>query len=282
MSDALGDEAFRKLAERLRVFCGHRFGPEQRVIFERRLPARLTLHGLERLDDYVAQLGEMADDRAELEEVLDLVTVNETYFFREDDQLRAFRDRLLPTLVAERRQRPREGRSSVVLWSAGCSTGEEVYSIAMHALDKLGPEPPVRVFGCDISRRCIGFARRGLYGTSSFRSTPADVRRRFFTPEGELFRVNDDVRAFCHFAQMNLLDDDRAPIVGPFAAIFCRNLLIYLDEPARTRVVKGFYDRLQPGGYLLLGHSESLLHGRSPFEAVELGTQLVYRKRAAP
>src|SRR5262249_27522097 len=155
--------------------------------------------------------------------------------------------------------------------SAGCATGEEVYTIAICALEaNLRTSCDVRIFGSDISRRCVASARRGVYGPSSFRATPADMRRRYFRARADGAHVVDELRTFCHFGHLNLLDSARAMVVGRVDVIFCRNVLIYFDEVSRRRVIDMFYDRLLPGGFLLLGHSESLLNVSTAFELVHL------------
>jgi chemotaxis protein methyltransferase CheR len=202
------------------------------------------------------------------------VTVNETYFFREDYQLRAYQQEVLPMLLATERDR-------LSVWSAGCSTGEEVYSIAIATLESAvlnGARCDVRVFGSDISRRCVAAARRGVYGPSSFRATPPEMRRRWFSERAGGVHVSEQVRASCQFGHLNLLDSVRAAVVGRVDVIFCRNVLIYFDDVSRRRVIDMFYDRLLPGGFLLLGHSESLLNVSTAFELVHLREDLVYRK----
>jgi chemotaxis protein methyltransferase CheR len=142
----------------------------------------------------------------------------------------------------------------------------------------LFPGRSVRVFGSDISRRCLSHARRGVYGPSSFRTIPADFRRRYFVDRADGAHVADDLRSVCQFGHLNLLDTPRSSVVGRVDVIFCRNVLIYFDDLARRRTIEMFYERLLPGGYLLLGHSESLLNVSTAFELVHLREDLVYRK----
>jgi chemotaxis protein methyltransferase CheR len=136
----------------------------------------------------------------------------------------------------------------------------------------------VRVYGSDIARRCVTAARRGVYPESSFRVTRDEVRRAFFHERPDGWHVADPIRSLCHFGQMNLLDDDRSRVFGKADAIFCRNVLIYFDPRARRTAIEVLYDRLNPGGVLLLGHSESLLNVSTAFELLHLRDDLVYRK----
>ena len=273
----ISPEEFRLLRDLFNQHCGLQFGPEARLSMERRLRERVVVLNLHSFGDYYAYLRSNSRGRAELEEALDVITVNETYFFREDYQLRALRNEIVPMLV---RGGAAKGRLSI--WSAGCSTGEEVYSIAMVAREAgMTAAREVRIFGSDISRRCVVAARKGIYGASSFRVTPPEMRRRYFEERQGAWHVTDELRALCQFGHLNLLDASRAAVVGRVDIIFCRNVLIYLDEPSRRKVIETFYERLLPGGFLLLGHSESLLNVSTAFELVHLREDLIYRKPAA-
>jgi chemotaxis protein methyltransferase CheR len=261
---------FRLLRELFNEACGLAFSNDTRAVVERRLRDRLAALGLSSFGEYYQFLRFDHRGKAELEEAIDAVTINETYFFREAYQLRAYRHEILPTL-------PNAGRLNV--WSAGCSTGEEVYTIAMVTLEsQLLASGAFRIFGSDISRRCVAAARRGVYGQSSFRATSSESRRRWFVERPDGLHVAEELRPPCHFGHLNLLDATRAVVVGRVDVIFCRNVLIYFDDHSRRRVIDMFYDRLEPGGYLLLGHSESLLNLSTAFELVHLKDDLVYRK----
>jgi chemotaxis protein methyltransferase CheR len=265
---------FRLLRELFNEHCGILFGTESRLIVERRLRDRLAALGLSSFSEYYQLLRFDERGRAELEEAMDLVTINETYFLREAYQLRAYQDEILPALRAEQHTRER-----LSVWSAGCSTGEEVYSVAMLTRESgLFPGRTVRIFGSDISRRCLAAARRGVYGPSAFRAMPVDLRKRYFVERADGAHIADDLRGICQFGHLNLLDTPRSSVVGRVDVIFCRNVLIYFDDVSRRRVIEMFYERLLPGGYLLLGHSESLLNVSTAFELVHLREDLVYRK----
>jgi chemotaxis protein methyltransferase CheR len=136
----------------------------------------------------------------------------------------------------------------------------------------------VRIIGSDICKSSVAFARRGVYQATSFRVTSDVVRTRYFREEDDGMHVADRVKQLCHFGQLNLLDGGRASMVGRVDAVFCRNVLIYFDLRSRRRVIDTLLERLLPGGYLLLGHSESLLNLSTAFELVHLREDLVYRK----
>ena len=269
------------VSERLGIW----FGPESRLSLERRLRERLTVRGLASYGDYYQLLKYSPIANEEWDEASELLTTHETYFFREDYQLRAFKNELLPMLAERGKSRRR-----LHVWSAGCSTGEEAYTIAMLVLDSgLFEGWEVRVYGSDLSKKCIASARRGVYGPSSFRTTNDEAKRTWFSPQSkqdptgvESLGVSAAVRALCHFGQMNLLDEERTHLVGRCDVIFCRNVLIYFDGPSRKRVIEMFHERLVNGGVLLLGHAESLLNVSTAFELLHLKEDLVYRKPMAP
>lgn len=266
-------EEFRLLRDLVNEFCGIRFPDDMMFVMERRLKERIQSLGVKDFGEYYHYLRYHPDARAELERAVDVLTTNETYLFREEYQLRAFQREVLP-LLQEREKKSR--RLSV--WSAGCSTGEEVYTVAILIRESgLFDGWDVRVVGNDISRRVLQVARRATYGTASFRAMPERYANYFnHTSQGRT--VVPEVREMCHFAHLNLLDHNRFSVVGSVDAIFCRNVLIYFDTHSRRRVIQAFYERLQPGGYLFLGHSESLLNVSTAFELVHLSSDLVYRK----
>jgi chemotaxis protein methyltransferase CheR len=265
-------DEFRLLSELFNQTCGLVLGAESRPVIERRLRERLHVLGLHSFGEYHAFLRSSAG-RAELDEAIDLVTINETYFFREDYQIRALQTDVLPKIALEDRS------EWLSVWSAGCSTGEEVYSIAIAAHQtQLFASQNIRIFGSDISRRCIATARRAVYGLSAFRSTPAEIRKRYFIQEPGGARVANEIRNLCHFDRVNLLETQSMSMAGRLDVIFCRNVLIYFDAASRRRVIDMFYERLVPGGFLFLGHAESLLNVSTAFELVHLRDDLVYKK----
>ena len=269
-------EDFRLLRDLVAERTGLSFSPDARPMVERRLRERLAVVGVASFAEYYHYLRFNPRAAAEWEETVDLLTTNETYFFREEYQLRSFASEVLPMLHAQAK-----GRRRLTLWSAGCSTGEEAYTIAMLVVQSALFEGwDVRIFGSDISKRCIAAARKAVYGPSSFRSTTADAKRAFFVEQRDGFHVMERVRSLCHFGSMNLLDPERTRLLGRIDAIFCRNVLIYFDAHARRRTIEMFHERLYPGGVLLLGHSESLLNVTTAFELLHLREDLVYRKPA--
>lgn len=267
-------ERFRLIRDMINERYGIYFSDDNRFLMESRLAERLTALGLESFDDYHHHLRYHPDGPAEIEDAIDVLTTNETYFFREDYQLRTFEKDILPELHRRLRSKKR-----LMIWSAGCSSGEEAYTIAIILLESgLFEGWDVRIFGSDISRRVLTRARNGVYSQSSFRTTEARIIDKYFKEVPRGFRVNDDVRTLCHFGHLNLLDEERIVFLGCVDVIFCRNVLIYFDKRSKLRVISLLYDRLNPMGYLLLGHTESLLNVSTAFELVHLTEDLVYRR----
>ncbi len=267
-------EEFRLLRELIHEHCGIDFREDSLHVLRRRLTPRLEVHELGSFAEYHRYLRHDPGRLAELEQVVDRVATHETYFFREPNQLEAFSEELLPDL---HRRRARGRR--LTIWSAGCATGEEAYTAAILVVESgLFHDWDVRVFGNDVSRRVLGVARKASYGRSSFRATDEVRLRRWFRELDGKHVVRDEIRALVSFGHINLLDDDMLSIVGEVDVVFCRNVIMYFDAPVRKRVVAAFHRKLVPGGFLLLGHSESLLNVSTAFELVHLSREMVYRK----
>ena len=276
-TDAMTPEQYRLLREVIYGYCGLAFDDASAFLLENRLRPRLRYHGLPDFTAYHRFLRSDPGRGVELEAAVEALTTNETYFYREPQQLRAFAEEILPAL-AQQNARQRRLR----IWSAGCSTGEEVYTIAvLLARSRLFEGWDVDVFGSDIVRRVLAIARAGVYGPRAFRSPEAERLRPWFVENGSRWHVVDGIRQMVSFGHLNLLDERNAALVGPVDVIFCRNVMIYFDLPARRRVVRTFRSKLRGGGFLLLGHSESLLSVTGDFELVHLRHDLVYRKPAA-
>lgn len=270
----LRPEEFRMLRDLVNTHAGLHFGDDALVIFDRRLSERVAELQLNGFDEYYKYLRFNVRGPAELDEVIERLITTETYFFRQEYQLRSFSRELLPRLAEANHASKR-----LAIWSAGCATGEEVYTLAILVHESgLFDGWEVRIFGSDISKYNVAFARRGIYRNTSFRTTSPEARRSYFEDTNDGARVRDGIRRFCHFGQLNLIDAGRASIVGRVDAVFCRNVLIYFDLRSRKTVIENLYDRLLPGGYLLLGHSESLLNVTTAFELVHLSEDLVYRR----
>jgi chemotaxis protein methyltransferase CheR len=268
----LDEITFLRLRERILDASGILIGNDEaaRLALERRLSGRVSIQGLNSFVQYEEKLGD-----GELGSLLDIVAIHETYFFRESKQLRVFSDCIMTELA--RRSGP------LKIWSAGCSTGEEAYTIAI-LLAELGLRPEeVVVLASDLSSRVINHGREGLYRTGSFRSSPLWYRDKYFSQAGEtLWRAGELLRGLIRFSQSNIVRSDEtvsavAAETG-FDVIFCRNVLMYFDRKAVDRALKSFHSLLRQGGYLLVGHAEGLLPMASSFRAVHFGRETVHCK----
>lgn len=271
----LSPDVFRLIRDLIRDYCGIYFDDASLFLVERRLSRRVRVHNLDDFRDYYRLLLYDRKREEELTAVIDLLTVNETYFFREQKQLKAFTEEILPEL----RETKREKRLRI--WSAGCSTGEEPYTIAMLILEYgLLAGWDIEILGSDINQRVLSAARRGMYRKNSFRCTEPHFLDKYFTEEGGLYTIADRVRQHVSFCSLNLLDPFKVRFIGRMDIVFCRNVLIYFDLEARKKVAEHFYGRLVDGGYLLLGHAESLMNISTSFALTHLKNDMVYQKPA--
>ena len=272
-------EELHLLRDLFQQACGFVLRDDLKFVAERRLAPRLEAIGLRDFAAYHRYLRFDPRGRDELETAIDLLVPHETYFFREPAQLESFSKEILPDLEARN-----AATRSLRLWSAGCSTGEEAYTLSMLIAESgrfTGWD--VDVLGSDQSRKALTAARKAEYGTSALRSVTAKQRATFFEPvEGQgptgRVRVKAQYRSQVRFGQLNLLDPHGSALLPRMDAIFCRNVLIYFDVETRRRLVDVFFGKLREGGYLLLGHSENLLSLGTRFELVQLEGDLVYRR----
>lgn len=270
----LRPEEFELLRHFFNRRAGLSFTAQALPVFEQRLGPRLSALGIDSFRDYYRALSFGVQSEAETEEALSLLTTSETYFFRNADQLSALREKILPEL--ERQYR--DGRR-LRIWSAGCSSGEEAYTLAILLQESaLFSGWDVRVLGSDLCKSRIQAARRGRYPESSFRTTAPWRRERYFTRSGSEWEVAPSLRGMCEFLSANLCETAEASLVGRVHAVLCRNVLIYLDDGSREKVVANLFERLLPGGFLLLGHSESLSNSRSGFELISDTHDTAYKK----
>jgi chemotaxis protein methyltransferase CheR len=266
MADAtpIAPEAFRLLRDLVHEGIGVTVPEERSALLASRLAPRLAATGCRDFMEYYRLLRYGGD--GELDEAIDAVVNNETYFYRETVQLE-----VLVQLVA--------GTSRAVrILSAGCSTGEEAYTLAMMLHDAGVPAPAVNVVALDVSARAIRTSREAAYGEHSFRGVEDGVRERFFDLEAARWRVREDIRRRVTFVKANLLDTAVPGTLGGFDAVLCRNVTIYFDEAAKERAIANLYELVVPGGLLLLGHSESLYKQQHGFDMVRLGRAIGYRR----
>ena len=272
----MSEEEFRLIRDLIYANCGMFFSGDSKYLLEKRLSRRLVSHNLASYKDYYHLLKYDIRKEQEMSDLMDILTTNETYFFREAFQLKAFTDEILPEVVDAK---TRKGERSLRIWSAGCSTGEEPYTIAMLLLEMRRLDGwRVEVIGTDISQRVLQQARKGVYSKSSFRATDAYFIERYFSEQESSYKISDQVRELVTITQLNLFDHHRMALLGQMDIIFCRNVIIYFDMPAKKKVIESFYQTLCPNGFLLLGHSESLMNVTTLFTLRHLKNDMVYQK----
>jgi chemotaxis protein methyltransferase CheR len=209
---------------------------------------------------------EKQDSQAELVSLLDAISTNLTSFWRESQHFTDLTERVLPRILSST---PRGSQCRIRIWSAGCSTGEEPYGLAMIIANELGEKTrcDVKVLATDISTRVLEIARRGVYPEARMAQVPPALRNRYFEVVGKgderVYQIRDEVRRMISFGRLNLME--QWPMKGPFDIIFCRNVMIYFDKPTQGKLVKRFYDLLEKNGVLYIGHSESLTGLEHPY-----------------
>lgn len=272
----MSDREYHLFSELVRSHCGLAFGPEMRFLLEKRIVRRMQELSVTSFAAYHYELRSDARRDGELAQLIDELTTNETYFFRERSQLRALVGEILPEALLQRRER---GGGPVAIWSAGCASGEEPYSVAILAREAgLDPERELRVYASDISRRALRRARQGSYRESSFRETETALRERYFHEKDGLWTISDDVKKCVDFIHLNLMDRAKLALLGTMDVILCRNVIIYFAAEGKRRVIETFEEKLRPGGHLLLGHAESLINVSTSLELRHLRSDLVYRR----
>lgn len=252
------------------------FETTKHQFFSRRIQSRMRLLGCHRLKDYYRILRyDMSG--SELSELLNLLTTTETYFFRNGPQLRSFKEEILPAIIKNKQH---NGQSHLHIWSAGCSSGEEPYTLAMILLETM-PDIArwkISIVGTDINTQVLTKAREGLYTLRSLRDTPDKYLSTYFTAEGDRYRICDQVKKMVTFREGNLVKREDASLIQNVDCIFCRNVLIYFNVESCKKVINIFYENLARHGYLLLGHSESLYRITAIFKLAKLQHSLVYYK----
>ena len=270
----LPDDVFRLLRDQIYRRTGMWFADTSKYLLQKRLSPRARELNFDSFQKYFYFLQYDPRAEAEFDQIYDLVTTNETYFFREPAQLTAFVEEIVPDILS------RKTIKKIRIWSAGCSSGEEPYSIAM-LLNEAGyyEHAAFEIFASDINQQVLQKARRGQYRESAFRATNATLRDKYFTRESDnSWRVRDEVRNRISFGRLNLYDEARVSLLGHLDVIFCRNVIIYFDDASKRVVVNNFYNRLIDGGYLLLGHSESLISLSTQFKLRHLKNDMVYQR----
>ena len=269
----VSEEEFRRFREFFYRRTGIVFTEAKRYFVERRLADRFGSTGCGTFAEYFALLRTRPE---EVEHLINAFTINETYFFREDDQLRC----LTASLLEEVALRKAPG-ATIRIWSNPCATGEEPYSIAIWLLEHWPRVDSfdIEIVGSDIDTRALDAARLGIYGERALMRVSRDLLDRYFEPNGPgRHRIIKDLRGSVRFEAVNLIDSRAMAAQGRFDIVFCRNVLIYFDDASRRVAAENIYEALNPGGFVCLGHTESMSRISPLFEPCRYTDAIVYRR----
>lgn len=274
----MSEEEFRLLRDFIYENSGIYFSDNKKDLLENRLSLRLKANKLKDYKEYYYMLRYGQQQSREIKALYDSVSTNETSFFRSPPQIQALQEYALPDVVNNRLGR---GEKVLRMWSAGCSTGEEPYTMAIvikEVLKERFPEWDVKILASDISERALSSARRAEYNSYSLRSMPDELKHKYFENSGNTYRIKDEIKKLVELQYLNFADSKRVGLMRGFDIVFCRNVLIYFDDVLRKRFVSQLYDSLIPRGYLFIGHSESLHNITRAFKLVHFPGALAYKK----
>lgn len=269
MVELLTDADFDLFRKVIYDESGITFSDTNRSILDSRLKDRLREKKLDSVQDYYKMI---MSDKEEMKVLLDSVTTNLTRFFRNQPHFDAFINYVIPHVIEEKKK---TGDTIIRVWSAGCSTGEEPYTIAMILEDILPPPFKFQITASDLSLKSLMVGQQGFYQDSKIAGIPENYLNRFFKKVEGGYQVNRDLMDKIRFDYHNLKNDSGARNLD---VIFCRNVLIYFDEAAQTAVVNKFYDALGKHSYLFIGHSESLFGMDTKFEFLKTEWACLYQK----
>ncbi len=268
MSVELTDKQFRKVSQIVHELCGIYLKEGKEALVRARLMKRLRALGMESFDAYINYI-ESEQGQEELGLMVDVMTTNKTSFFREPAHFDFLRDQVLPH-ARQRRMR---------FWTAACSSGEESFSLAILLRETI-PDidfRDIKILATDISGRMLERARAGLFSEETLRDLPKGLLPKYFSKVKDrsppMYRLKENVRSMVRLARLNLMEP--WPMKGPFDVIFCRNVMIYFDRPTQQRLIHRFWNLLDAGGYLFVGHSEGLSAISHKFNYIR---PAVYRK----
>lgn len=254
------------------------FQDNKKYLLESRLQRRLNFLGLRSFEEYFDYITKGASSYSEKKYFYEVITINETYFFRNQPQLDALASQILPELI---NKKAALGKNKLRIWSAASSSGEEAYSIAMVFQDLVKPKYPnfeLEIVGTDISNSIVETAAGGVYKEYSIRNTPPYYLKKYFKTNGGLYEVSPEIKKMAGFKLLNLYDDVNMKTMLNFDVIFCANVLIYFDVASKTKVVSHLYNSLNRGGYLFIGYSETLQGISRAFNLVSFPKTVGYKK----
>lgn len=260
----LKQSEFRKIRNQVFEYCGINLHEGKQALVRARVMKRIRKLGLKNFSQYICYLNEDTSGN-EFLALVDVLTTNKTSFFREDKHFHFIRNTVIPEM----------GGRKVRWWSAGCSTGEEPISCAIVLREQRIPDSDVKILATDLSRQVLGVASNGIYSAKSLTNISPRIRNKYFMKvEKGLYRINREIQGMITYGRLNLKND--WALKGPFHLIMCRNVMIYFNRHTQQELVSRFHDILEPGGYLFLGHSESVASANRGFQNIQ---PAVYRKK---
>jgi chemotaxis protein methyltransferase CheR len=274
----LSETEFRLIRDFIHEKFGVYFKDGKRFFMKMKLSPRVVTHGFSSFNEYIQFIKYGFGNKRELSKMMSLLTNTETYFFRETPQLDVFYESLLPEL---RERKLARNEKTIRVLSAGCSSGEEVYTLAMLTFEtgKFFWGWDVKIIGMDINERALETARNGDYYERSFRMTDEKYRQRFFSPNSGNYKAKNNIRGMTSFMSGNITDTLIWDTMRDIDIIFCRNVLIYFSDEKLKTAIENFYKALRKGGYLLLGHSETLTGIFNKFEPQRFPKTIIYKKK---
>jgi chemotaxis protein methyltransferase CheR len=273
----LSVEQFEELYQQIYLKLGLHFDEKKVYFLRTRVAKRMAALGMEDPKDYLFHISHADADGVEMQALANLITTNETYMFREYDQLQAFANYCLPEVLSAKEAK---GEKTLRIWSAGSSSGEEAYSLAM-IVQEIFPkieEWDFQIVATDVDENMLRKTTAASYGTRSVHDVPEEYRDKYLTKSGDEYLVEPRTAAMVEARHLNLNDRLAMRTMLGFDFIFCRNVLIYFDDASRKAVVERFYNSLNKGGYVFLGHAESLGRMTSAFHLKRFDSHLVYVK----
>lgn len=269
MADLLTNAEFDQFRKVIYDESGITFSSTNRSILDSRLKERLREKKLESLQDYYRLI---LSDKEEMRTMLDSVTTNLTRFFRNQPHFDALINYVIPNVVEMKRK---QGKWNVRVWSAGCSTGEEPYTIAMVLKEHLPSGFSFEVLASDISLKSLMVGKQGFYSDSRIAGVPPEYLNKYFTHVSGGYQVKEEIMKCVRFDYHNLKHDSGQRNLD---VVFCRNVLIYFDEAAQLATINRFWDSMAPKSYLFIGHSESLFGMKTQFEFLKTNWACLYQK----
>jgi chemotaxis protein methyltransferase CheR len=270
LNPVLPDAVFKQIRDFIYEKCGIYISDAKKYLVEKKLVARLQQRNLNTFEDYLSLL-KYSNNGDELSRLFDAITTNETYFFREPQQLAVCVDTVIPQVMEQKKSK------DVRIWSAACSTGEEAYTLVMMLLEKKCCTR-IEVLGSDISNEVLESAKKAVYGSYSMRNVPEPYLKKYFRSNGWTHELDASIKNLVRFTNINLIDPGKMRAVQGMDVIFCRNVLIYFDDKAKQKAVSLLYDSLRPGGFLLIGSSESLHSVTRAFKPVIFNKVVAYQR----